>query len=268
MQPPPVVLTIAGFDPSSGAGVTADVKTFAAHGCYGLACITAVTVQSTRGVKRVEPLSPRLVTETLAELQGDFEISAVKIGMLGAAANARAVLRFLQKHRPEHVVLDPVLRSSRGARLLESAGLEVVRKMLRLVEVTTPNAAEAAALSGMRIRTMEQLRRAAMRLHEYGAKNVVITGGDFEPIPGKAIDVFSTAHGEFVEFCGRKICSTSTHGTGCAFSSALAANLARGYKLADAISLAKQFVASAIESAAPLGHGRGPLNLNASSTLR
>src|SRR5215472_13028707 len=133
-MPTPVVLTIAGFDPSSGAGITADLKTFAAHRCYGLACITALTVQSTRGVKRVEPLSAKWVRETLAELQRDFEIDAVKIGMLGSAAVARVVLRFLQQHPMKHVVLDPVMRASSGASLLEGNGREVLRKMMAVAD--------------------------------------------------------------------------------------------------------------------------------------
>src|SRR5439155_25365563 len=132
---PVVLLTIAGFDPSSGAGITADIKTFSAHHCYGVACITGLTVQSTRGVRRVQPLSPTVVRESLQELADDFPIAAVKIGMLGSAAVARAVLRFLESWRPEHLVLDPVLRSSSGAALLDAAGVSVLRNMLGFAEV-------------------------------------------------------------------------------------------------------------------------------------
>lgn len=266
---PPVVLTIAGFDPSSGAGITADLKTFAAHQCYGLACITAVTVQSTRGVRRVQPLPAKLVTEMLTELAGDFEIAAVKIGMLATANVARAVLRFLEKRRAAHVVLDPVLRSSSGTALLQPDGIPVLGKMLALAEVITPNVREAGILAGMRISTMENVRRAAERLHELGAQNVVITGGDFEQVAGKAIDVFSIGDGRIEEFGAPRLASRNTHGTGCAFASAIAANLAQGMALRDSVAAAKGYVAEAIRTSAPLsigrrgarlGHGRGPLN--------
>jgi hydroxymethylpyrimidine kinase/phosphomethylpyrimidine kinase len=259
-MPPPVVLTIAGFDPSSGAGITADLKTFAAHGCYGLACITVLTVQSTRGVKCVEPLPGKLVSETLAELKHDFEIHAVKIGMLGSAAVARAVLRFLQKNRLDHVVLDPVMRSSSGAALLDKQGINVLRKMLPLAEVITPNTAEAAALVSTRIREFEDLKSAARRLQQLGARSVVITGGDFDAAPGEAVDVFSSVSGEYWEFRAPKIASRNTHGTGCAFSSAIAANLAAGKSLRESVATAKGYVAEAIRTAPELGKGKGPLN--------
>lgn len=258
---PPVVLTIAGFDPSSGAGISADLKTFAAHQCYGLACITAITVQSTRGVRRFQPLPAKLLTETLNELAADFEIAAVKIGMLGTANLARAALRFLQKQQPPHVVLDPVLRSSSGAALLEPAGIPVLRKMLALAEIITPNVREAAILAGMRVSTMEQVRIAAKRLHKIGAQSLVITGGDVEFIAAKAIDVLSIGGSAQVEeFSAPKLSSRNTHGTGCAFASAIAANLAHGMDLRDSVSAAKDYVTEAIRTSAPLGHGRGPLN--------
>src|SRR5205085_2384541 len=156
---------------SSGAGITADIKTFSAHDCYGVACITGLTVQSTRGVRRVQPLSPTVVRETLQELADDFPIAAVKIGMLGSAAVARAVLRFLESRRPDHVVLDPVLRSSSGAALLDPAGISVLCNMLGFAEVITPNASEAAVLTKTRVRTPADISRASMRLHALGARN-------------------------------------------------------------------------------------------------
>ena len=257
----PVVLTIAGFDPSSGAGITADIKALAAHGCYGIACITAVTVQSTRGVLRVEPLPATLVSRTLKELVSDFEIAAVKIGMLGSGPVARAVLRFVGQHRIAHSVLDPIMRSSSGAALIDAAGLKVLPKLMTAMEVITPNVQEASALSGVKIRSMEGVRQAAAALHQRGARNVVITGGEFEPLPGKIIDVLSTASGEQMEeFAAYKLASRNTHGTGCAFSTALVANLALGHSLPEAVSRAKQYVREAIRTAEPLGSGTGPLN--------
>jgi len=260
-MPTPVVLTIAGFDPSSGAGVTADLKTFAAHDCYGLACMTSLTVQSTRGVKRVEPLPAILVSETLDELQRDFEIAAVKIGMLGSVAVAKVVLRFLQKKRMEHVVLDPVIRASSGKPLIDRAGVAVLRKMLGLAEVTTPNVAEAAALARIRIRNFEDARDAARRLRESGSRNVVITGGDFDTVSEEAaVDVFLSEDGAYEELRGARIASRNTHGTGCAFASAIAANLALGKPLHESVATAKTYVVEAICTAPGLGSGKGPLN--------
>src|SRR6185437_8865702 len=146
----PVVLSIAGFDPSSGAGITADIKTIAAHKCYGVSCITALTVQSTRGVLRVDPVEGRTITETVEELAIDFDIAAVKIGIVGSAEAGRAVAAFLRRNRPRHVVLDPVLKSSSGAEMISKDGLEFLKeRLLPLAMVITPNIAEAAVLTGL-----------------------------------------------------------------------------------------------------------------------
>ncbi|MGH7484734.1 MAG: bifunctional hydroxymethylpyrimidine kinase/phosphomethylpyrimidine kinase, partial [bacterium] len=174
-QAPPVVLTIAGFDPSSGAGVTADVKTIAAHGCYGVACITALTVQSTAGVRRVEPVAPELIAETLQELSADLEISAVHIGMLGSGKVARVVGDFLEKSELSKVVLDPIIKSSSGRDLIDAAGLRLLlERLLPRATVITPNVDEAAALTGLAVTNLEEMRVAATRLHEMGASAVVV----------------------------------------------------------------------------------------------
>ena len=261
---PTVVLTIAGFDPSSGAGVTADIKTIAAHGCYGVACITAMTVQSTGGVRRVEAVDPGLVTGTLEELAGDIPISAVHIGMLGTAKVARAVAEFLGrrsgKTKLPHVVLDPVLKSSSGADLLDSSGTKVlIEKLIPLADVITPNVDEAAVLTGLRVTDLEEMRAAAAKLHEIGSVGVVITGGHLD----KAIDLlsFTTKHGVEQEvFKAEKQRSTSTHGTGCAFATAMACHLALDRGLAEAALLAKTYVTAAIAAGHPLGRGTGPVN--------
>jgi hydroxymethylpyrimidine/phosphomethylpyrimidine kinase len=165
-EAPNVVLTIAGFDPSSGAGVTADIKTIAAHGCYGVACITAMTVQSTAGVKRVEPCDADLVADTLKELAADVKIAAVHIGMLGSGKVARVVAEFLSRQKLTNVVLDPVLRSSSGADLLDVPGKKVVaEQLLSLATVVTPNVDEASLLTGMPVGNPDQMRAAAARLH-------------------------------------------------------------------------------------------------------
>jgi hydroxymethylpyrimidine/phosphomethylpyrimidine kinase len=263
----PVVLTIAGFDPSSGAGVTADLQTLAAHGCYGVACITALTVQSTRGVRSVHPVSGEVVAKTLAEVAADLPIAAVKIGMLGSADVVEAVAEFLRRRpRPaRYVVLDPILKSTSGARLLAPAAIaKLVRKLLPLSTVVTPNADEAAALAGVTVRDVATMREAAKRLHELGAPAVIVTGGHLP----QAVDVLSVAqrrgrkvHLDVITIRGRHVRSRSTHGTGCAFSSALSANLALGSNLEESARLAKKYVARAIATAVPHGHGNGPLNL-------
>ena len=270
---PPVVLTIAGFDPSSGAGVTADIKTIAAQGCYGLACITALTVQSTRGVGRSEVVAPGLVKETLEELDRDISIAAIHIGMLGDHRVAGVVADFLEARRPGNVVLDPVLRSSSGAVLLEARGTALLlERLLPLAEVITPNIDEAAHLTGLSVTSPAEMRVAAERLHELGARNVVVTGGHLE----RAIDVlgFTTPSGgfEFEVFSSPRLATTSTHGTGCAFATALACHLAHGRSLPEAVLLTKAYVAAAIANAHLLGKGNGPVHhlyrMNEPSRLR
>jgi hydroxymethylpyrimidine/phosphomethylpyrimidine kinase len=257
---PPVVLTIAGFDPSSGAGVTADIKTIAAHGCYGLGCITALTVQSTAGVRRVEPVSADVITETLKELVSDIEVAAVRIGMLASARVVRAVADFLSSQKPANVVLDPILKSSSGADLLDHAGARLLaEKLLPLADVVTPNVDEASALTGLAVRNPEQMRAAAHKLHEMGSAGVVITGGHLE----KAIDLlsFTTKRGAEQEvFKSARLRSNSTHGTGCAFATSIACHLALGRGLPEAVLLAKAYVGATISNAHPLGHGVGPVH--------
>jgi len=257
---PPVVLSIAGFDPSSGAGVTADVKTIAAHGCYGVACVSALTVQSTSGVRRVEPLAGDLVSQTLEELANDLELAAVRVGMLGSAKVVWAVAEFLKKHRPKNVVLDPILKSSSGAALLAPAGAALLtEKLLPLASVVTPNVDEASALTGLAVTNLDQMRTAAHRLHEMGAQAVVITGGHLE----KAIDLLSFVGRNGVEqetFKSARLRSNSTHGTGCAFATSVACHLALGRGLPEAVLLTKAYVAAAIVNAHPLGRGIGPVH--------
>jgi hydroxymethylpyrimidine/phosphomethylpyrimidine kinase len=257
---PPVVLTIAGFDPSSGAGITADIKTIAAHGCYGVACITALTVQSTAGVRRVEPVSAALIRETLQELTSDMEISAVRIGMLGSAEVVRAVATFVKEHKLPNLVLDPILRSSSGTKLVDREGAELLAKtLLPLATVVTPNVDEASAMTGLPVTTPDHMRVAAQRLHEMGASAVVVTGGHLD----KAIDLLSFKSGRGIEqetFKSERQRSKSTHGTGCAFATAMACHLAQGRGLPEAVLLSKAYVAAAIANAYPMGKGVGPVH--------
>ena len=262
---PPVVLTIAGFDPSSGAGITADIKTIAAHACYGVSCITALTIQSTRGVRRVEGVDPKLIAETLRELVSDVAVEAVHIGMLGNEQVVAVVADFLGqafpgKARLPHVVLDPILKSSSGADLLNAAGTRLlIERLVPLAELVTPNLDEASVLTGVAVTNLDQMREAAARLHSLGAENVVVTGGHLE----KATDLlsFTTARGTQQEiFKADRQRSNSTHGTGCAFATAVACHLAYGRGLPEAVLLSKAYVSAAIANAHPLGRGVGPLH--------
>jgi len=271
-EKPPVVLTIAGFDPSSGAGVTADIKTIAAHSCYGVACITALTVQSTSGVRRVEAVDPILITDTLQELAADVDIAAIRIGMLGTAKVVKAVSDFLsgptggrsgsraEKARLRNIVLDPILKSSSGADLLDSAGTRLlIERLIPLSDVVTPNVDEAAMITGINVRELDDMKAACAKLHEMGAPAVVITGGHLE----KATDLLSFMTKRGVEqeiFKAEKQRSNSTHGTGCAFATAMACHLALDRGLAEAALLAKTYVTAAISYGHPLGRGIGPVH--------
>ena len=263
---PPVALTIAGYDPSSGAGIIADLQVFAAHGIFGVSAITALTVQSTLGVSAVEPVSPHWLHQTLETLDADLPARGIKIGMLGTGAAASEVVRFLQfkdqvasanPHIP--IVLDPVLLTSSGAPLLDPEGLEALRSdLLPVVSWVTPNWPELAALSGL---TVGSLAEAEDAMHRLGALHphlsIVATGGDQE----RPIDLLRLPGGEIRSFEGEHVETTSTHGTGCAFSSALLCRLMLGVEPVAAVRGAKNFVTEALRRAPGLGNGRGPLDL-------
>jgi hydroxymethylpyrimidine/phosphomethylpyrimidine kinase len=211
-------------------------------------------------VRRVEPVSPELVTDTLKELASDVEIAAVHIGMLGSGRVVRAVADFLAKQKFPEVVLDPILKSSSGANLVDAAGARVlVERLIPLATVVTPNVDEASALTGLAVTNPEQMRAAAAKLHAMGAAAVVVTGGHLE----KAIDLlsFTTKRGVEQEiFKSERQRSNSTHGTGCAFATAMTCHLALGRGLPEAVLLAKAYVTAAIANAHPLGHGIGPVH--------
>ena len=269
MRATPVVLTIAGFDPGSGAGITADLKTFSAHGAYGVACITALTVQSTLGVCAVEPLAGSLVRQTLDCLVEDVSLSGVKIGMLGSAGVAGEVVTFLTAQSNSlpraRIVLDPVLRSTSGTPLIDENGVRTIRdELLHRVGWITPNIHELAVLAGGYSGALgrERVPEAAVRLKEMAARlgndelNVVVTGGHLS----RPDDFLLTAAGQETWLPGEKIATTSTHGTGCAFSSALLCELISGLGPEEAVAAAKAYVSGALRSAYPVGKGKGPMN--------
>jgi hydroxymethylpyrimidine/phosphomethylpyrimidine kinase len=253
---PPILLSIAGFDPSCGAGTAADLKTFAAYGCYGVAAITSLTVQNTQGVETVHYTPSAELRAQLEALVKDCEIAAVKIGMLGNRGNAVVVAEFLDRHKFVHVVLDPVMKSSSGAELLDAAGIKfVATELLKRASVITPNVPEAETLTGLTIKEVGGMETAARKLAEMGARAVIVKGGHME----KAMDVLFDGT-DMITLAGEKTNEDHLHGTGCTFASALTAQLAAGRGLREAATLAKAYVTKAIEKGYAIGKGRIPLD--------
>jgi hydroxymethylpyrimidine/phosphomethylpyrimidine kinase len=259
----PNVLTIAGSDPSGGAGIQGDLKTFATLRVYGCAVVTALTAQSTRGVCGVMSAPAAFVTRQLETLLDDVEIAAVKIGMLGDATVVRAVAAVLRRRTMPHVVLDPVLRASAGGALLDDDGLGALREeLVPLADVVTPNAMEAGALLGEPPpRTAEHAAHAARRLLTLGARAALVTGGHLAD-DATCVDVLAMSDGVHA-FRTRRVARQATHGTGCVLSSAVAALLAQGRTLPDACAEAQLLVAESIEAGDRLsvGHGAGPVHV-------
>jgi hydroxymethylpyrimidine/phosphomethylpyrimidine kinase len=252
----PILLTIAGFDPSCGAGIAADLKTFAAHGCYGVAAITSITVQNTQGVEDVQNTPAATLRAQLEVLSKDSEIAAVKIGMLGNRGNAAVVAEFLDAHNFAHVVHDPVMKSSSGSELLDAAGVKFVStELLKRASVITPNVPEAEILAGMTIKDLSDMEAAARKIVEMGARAVIVKGGHME----RAIDLLFDGT-EVIPLLGDRVKEETLHGTGCAFASAIAAQLAIGRPLSEAAMLAKAYVTKAIEKSYATGKGRAPLD--------
>lgn len=259
-RPAGVALSIAGFDPSSGAGVTADLAVFAAHGIFGTSAISAMTVQSTMGVAAVRAVDAAWLLRTLEHVSTDLPAAGVKIGMLASDDIVRVVAGFLQGVPYEvPVVIDPVLRSSSGHQLLESQGERRIHtELLPLAGWVTPNWAELSILAGRPVRTIEQAREAAEILGKRHPRlHIVATGGDQR----EPVDLLRVPGGAVQAFPGEHVETTSTHGTGCAFSSALLSRLILGDAPAVAVARAKAYVAEALRSAPGLGHGHGPLDL-------
>lgn len=271
-ETPPILLSIAGFDPSSGAGFTADLKVFSAFAMYGVACPTALTVQSTQGVRRSEAVDAALVAETLQCLADDLDIAGIKIGMLADPSIVEAVADWLLLYRRAHprrpIVLDPVLQSSSGKQLLASNAVDLVQQRLfPLVSVITPNHAEAVALTGSPAPSgpgtaAATLHAASSLLQRMtpGRGAVVVTGGDLgrEQAPRDFLLEDAGSAGTWIT--GNWVDTTSTHGTGCAFSSALLCGLVEGLALEAAVRQAKAYVQAALAAAYPLGNGHGPMH--------
>lgn len=250
-------LTVAGSDSGAGAGIQADLKTFAAHGVYGTSAITAVTAQNTRGVTMFEAISSELVAAQIEAIVADIGADAAKTGMLANAAIVEAVAGAIARHRIP-LVVDPVMMAKSGDRLLDDAAVNAMKaRLLPLAAVVTPNIPEAEALAGIRIRTNEERFEAARRISGLGPAAVIVKGGHFGT--DDIVDLLYE-RGEYVEFRHARIPGRHTHGTGCTFSAALAAQLALGRPLRAAIPFAQAYIAGAIGHAPDIGGGHGPMN--------
>ncbi len=254
----PICLSIAGLDPSGGAGVIADIKTFAAFGCFGAAAITSVTFQNTTGVFGAENMSAATVRRQIEPVFDDYDFAAVKTGMLPTREIIETVAEIIAERRPPYFVVDPVVRSTSGFDLIDDAALAVLCEILfPLATIVTPNLPEAERITGTKITDAVSLELAGREIRGMGAKNVLIKGG--HSTGAMAVDTLFTSSGtdEFVsEFIGTR----STHGTGCTLSAAIAANLSLGNDLHTAIQAAKNYVTEAIRTAPGIGKGHGPLN--------
>jgi hydroxymethylpyrimidine/phosphomethylpyrimidine kinase len=250
-------MTIAGSDSSAGAGIQADLKTFAAFGVYGTSVITAITAQNTRGVYRVQEVSPELVAAQIDAIVGDIGADIVKTGMLPTAGIVDVVVEKVREYGLTDLVVDPVMRAKDGEPLLTEDAVAVIwERLLPLALVVTPNLSEAAALVGRDLDGWDDMRRAAREIVGMGARNVVIKGGHLD---GPAVDLFYDGC-EYHEFFAPRVDTRNTHGTGCTFASAIAASLAKGSTVRQAVAAAKAYVTKSLQHSYPLGQGAGPVH--------
>jgi len=250
-------LTIAGSDSGAGAGIQADLKTFAACGVYGTSVITAITAQNTKGVTRILELPPDLIAAQIDAVVEDIGTHALKTGMLASSAIIEVVAGKIRQHRLQNLVVDPVMVAKSGDLLLRSEAIEALRSLLiPLATIVTPNLSEAEQLTGVQATTLKKTKEAAIRIAGMGARSVVIKGGHRK---GPATDLFYDGE-KFRELRAARIRTPHTHGTGCTFSAAIAANLAKGEKLEKAVALAKKYITQAIRRGFAVGAGHGPVH--------
>ena len=251
-----VALTIAGSDSSGGAGIQADLKTFQALGVFGMSAVTAVTVQNTQKVYDIQEMEPRIVHDQITCLFDDARIHSVKIGMVSSIELIQAIAKALKAVKPPPVVLDPVMISKSGYRLLNKDAQDaLIDNLFPLSEIITPNIFEAEALIGKKINNVDEMKNAAQDILKLGAKKVVVKGGHLGE--GRATDILYDGQ-EFKKLQSRWLKTKNTHGTGCTFSSAIAANIALGKSFFEAVTLAKVYITGAIEHALSIGQGHGP----------
>ncbi|MDO4261719.1 MAG: bifunctional hydroxymethylpyrimidine kinase/phosphomethylpyrimidine kinase [Eubacteriales bacterium] len=251
------VLTIAGSDSSGGAGIQADIKTMTVHGVYAMSVVTALTAQNTTGVSGVQTVTPEFLKEQLDCIFSDIYPDAVKIGMLGNAELIRAAAESLRRYPTEHVVLDPVMVSTSGSRLLDQEAVQaLVDELAGMAELMTPNLPETEALTGLRVRTPEEMERAALLLYERTGCQILCKGGHLT----RTADDLLCMDGRLIWIGGKRISNPNSHGTGCTLSSAIACNLALGHGLESSVRRAKAYLNGALEAGLDLGKGSGPLD--------
>jgi hydroxymethylpyrimidine/phosphomethylpyrimidine kinase len=257
-KPQIVVMTIAGFDPSAGAGILADIKTMSAFGCYGIAAVTSLTLQNTQGVFGSFSQKREVVRGQLDPLFDDFDVAAIKTGMLPSVDIIQEVADVIRDNKVQHIVVDPVVRSTSGFDLIDDKALDaLITGLFPLASVVTPNAVEAERITGVRVKDIASMEEAAAMILALGPSAVLVKGGDL--VSGSATDLLMDSTGT-ATFSAERLRSKNTHGTGCSLASALACLLAQGRILRDSVPVAKQYVYNAILSAPGLGHGHGPLN--------
>lgn len=251
------VLTIAGSDTCGGAGIQADIKTFSALGTYGMSVITAVTVQNTQGVFDCQNITPEIIKKQIDAIFTDIEVSAVKIGMVSKIETIKAIAEKLKQYHVKNVVVDPVMISKSGFDLMKpEAKQTLIEELIPLADIVTPNLPEAEVITGISIKNLKDMEKAAKIICNMGAKNVLIKGGHLE---NDATDVFFDGK-ECVYLEAKRIQTKNTHGTGCTLSSAIAANLAKGNTAEQSVKNAKKYIITAIEHSLNIGKGVGPTN--------
>ncbi|MTI47526.1 bifunctional hydroxymethylpyrimidine kinase/phosphomethylpyrimidine kinase [Sporosalibacterium faouarense] len=250
-------LTIAGSDSSGGAGIQADLKTFSAHCVFGMSVITAVTAQNTQGVFAVQDISTDIIEKQIDAIFTDIEVDCLKIGMVSQTSTIKIIAKKLKEYQPKNIVLDPVMISKSGYDLLKPEAKDaLISELLPLVTVVTPNIPEAEDITGMSIKDLKDMEKAALSIYKMGPKNVLIKGGHME---GDATDILFNGK-DYIYYKEMRIETKNTHGTGCTLSSAIASNLANDYTIDEAISRAKEYITIAIKNSLSIGKGVGPTN--------
>lgn len=250
-------LTIAGSDCSGGAGIQADIKTFTAHNVYGMSIITAVVAENTRGVLSVEKISERGILQQFKAVFEDIPPDSVKIGMFSDKEVCRAVFKGLELYKPQNIVIDPVLYAKDGTALTDEANMTFfINNIFTKADLLTPNIPEAEKITGLKIESLEDMKKACREIRQMGIKAVLLKGGHFK---GEPVNILFDGE-EFTEYSSKRVNTKNTHGTGCTLFSAIAANLAKRKPVKDAVGLAKKYIQKAIENSPELGKGNGPLN--------
>jgi len=251
------VLTIAGSDCSGGAGIQADLKTFCAHGVFGMSVIVSVVAENTSRVIDIEDISPEMIRKQMDAVFEDIEVDGVKIGMLSGRKCMQAVINGLKEYKPQNIVIDPVMIAKGGHALMQENALDFfISELIPFADILTPNIPEAEAITGLNITTADDMEKAAEIIYSMGAKSVIVKGGHLN---GDAEDILFDGK-RFHSFTTKRINTKNTHGTGCTYSSAIASNLALGMELFEAVRKAKEYVTMAIEHSLNIGKGHGPIN--------